>query len=64
MTMMQLGNVIYWLGCMAAAMTLAVGTFEAATGAFDALWHFLIVVLIAAVIWLAAWAFRYVYSKI
>jgi hypothetical protein len=64
MTMVRLGNVIYWLGCVAAVITLATGAFEAATGAFDTLWHFLIVVLIAAVIWLAAWAFRYFYSKI
>jgi hypothetical protein len=64
MTMVKLGNVVYWLGCMAAVIALATGAFEAATGAFDTLWHFLIVVLIAIVIWLAAWVFRYFYAKV
>ena len=31
MTMVRLGNVIYWLGCIAAGITLANGAFEAAT---------------------------------
>jgi hypothetical protein len=62
--MTWLGKVIYWLGCIAAGITLATGAFEAVTGAFDTPWQFLIVVLIAAVIWLAGWGFHYFYSKI
>jgi len=62
--MARLGNVIYWLGCIAAGITLATGAFEAVTGAFDSPWHFLVVALIAAVIWLAGWGFRYFYSGI
>jgi hypothetical protein len=63
--MARLGNVIYWLGCIAAGITLATGAFEAVTGAFDSPWHFLVVALIAAVICLAAgWGFRYFYSGI
>jgi hypothetical protein len=64
MTMVRLGNVIYWLGCVAAGITLATGAFEAIAGAFDSPWHFLVVALIAAVIWLAGWGFRYFYSRI
>jgi hypothetical protein len=64
MTMVRLGNVIYWLGCIAAGITLATGAFEAVAGAFDSPWHFLIVALIAAVIWIAGWGFRHFYSRI
>jgi hypothetical protein len=64
MTMVRLGNVIYWLGCAAAGITLATGAFEAVTGAFESPGHFLLVALIAAIIWLAGWGFRYFYSKI
>ena len=64
MTMVRLGNMIYWLGCIAAGITLATGAFEAVTGAFDSPWDFLVVAIIATVIWLAGWGFRYFYSGI
>ena len=64
MTMVRLGNMIYWLGCIAAGITLATGAFEAVRGAFDSPWDFPGVAMIAAVIWLAGWGFRYFYSRI
>jgi hypothetical protein len=64
MTMARLGNVIYWLGCIAAGITLVSGAFEAISGAFRSPWYFLIIVLAAAIIWLVGWGFRYFYSKV
>jgi hypothetical protein len=32
--MERLGNVIYWIGCVAAGITLVGGAFEAVSGAF------------------------------
>jgi hypothetical protein len=60
----RLGNVIYWIGCIAAGITVVTGAFEALSGAFPSPWYFLIVVLIAAVVWLMGWGFRYFYSRI
>jgi hypothetical protein len=60
----RLGNVIYWMGCIAAGITVVAGGFEAISGAFDSPWYFLIVVLVAAIIWLMGWGFRYFYSRI
>ena len=56
--MARLGNVIYWLGCIAAGITLVGGAFEAVSGAFRSPWYFLTVVFIAAMIWLVGWGFR------
>jgi hypothetical protein len=60
----RLGNVIYWIGCIAAGITVVAGGFETISGAFDSPWYFLIVVLAAAIIWLMGWGFRYFYSRI
>jgi hypothetical protein len=60
----RLGNAIYWIGCIAAGITVVGGGFEAISGAFDSPWYFLIVVLAAAIIWLMGWGFRYFYSRI
>ena len=60
----RLGNVIYWIGCIAAGITVVAGAFEAASGAFGSPWYFTIVVLIATAIWLMGWSFRYFYSRI
>jgi hypothetical protein len=64
MTMARLGNVIYWLGCIAAGIILVGGAFEAVSGAFHSPWYFLIIVLIAAIMWLVGWGFRYFYSRV
>jgi hypothetical protein len=62
--MSRLGNVIYWIGCIVAGITVVTGAFEAVSGAFSSLWYFPIVAFIAAVIWLAGWLFRYFYSRL
>jgi hypothetical protein len=60
----RLGDVVYWLGCIAAGITLLAGGYEAAWGAFDSRWYFLIVVVVAAVVWLLGSIFRHVITRI